>query len=139
MTPHLRRSIHFAAALALTGALAPAPPEPAADIKALAREQLKVIDEAVPVLKRLFENGRIGATDLDHSRWGRRRIEALRTSGAGKAELVAALESYLDQMKKDEQLQEQRKEIARASYAAVLEARYRRLEAEIWLAEEKAR
>jgi hypothetical protein len=139
MTPHLRRSILFPVSLALIGALAPAPAEPAADIKTLAREQLKVIDQAVGDLKQLVKAGNVSATDPGFSRWERRRIEALRASGAGKAELIASLESYVDQLKKDEQLRQQLHESGHASRVDIFEARYRRLEAEIWLAEEKAR
>jgi hypothetical protein len=139
MTPHLRRSIPFAVALALIGALAPAPAEPVADVKPLAQEQLKVIEQAVRDLKRLAETGNVVATDPGFSRWARRRVDALRTSGAGKAEMVAALEGYLDQMRKDEQLRQRLLDTGHASHTDVLDARYRRLEAEIWLIEEKAR
>jgi hypothetical protein len=139
MTPHLRRSILFAAALALTGALAPAPPEPANDIKALAREQVTLARQALQDLDRLYKGGEISVSDRAFPLWGQRLVQAVRTSGADKAEVVSSLENYLDQTKKLEQYARKAHEQGQATRVDVTEAQYRRLEAAIWLAEEKAR
>ena len=44
---------------------------------------------------------RIGIADPSFSLWGRRRLETLRKAGAGKAEIVAALEKYINNLKED--------------------------------------
>ncbi len=107
--------------------------------KALARQQLALIDRAEANLYELVRVGGVGMSDPAFSLWRHRRLEALRKAGAGKAESVAALEKYLRQSKEDEA----RAETMRARYEItqheVLDVRYRRLEAEIWLNEEKAR
>jgi hypothetical protein len=63
----------------------------------------------------------------------------LRKTGAGKAEMVAALEKEVDRLKKDEAIAKSRKESARGTEVEVRDVQFRRLEAEIWLNEEKAR
>ena len=40
--------------------------------------------------------------DPPFSLWGRRRLETLRKAGAGKAEIVAALEKYINNLKEEE-------------------------------------
>lgn len=120
-----------------------APPKAgASDIdanKALARQQLALIDRAETSLYELLRKGAVAMSDPAFSLWRHRRLEALRKAGAGKVEIVAALEKYLRQSKEDEARAETmsaRREIAQSD---VLDVRYRRLEAEIWLNEEKAR
>ena len=71
--------------------------------------------------------------------WGRRRLETLRKAGAGKAEIVAALEKYINDLKELEAIAKARKEAARATPLGVYEMQFLRMEAEIWLNEEKAR
>jgi hypothetical protein len=139
MTPHLRRSILFPVALTLTGALAPAPPEPAADVKALAREQIALARQALHDLEQMYKGGEVSLTDRAFPLWGQRLVQAVRTSGADKAEVVTTLENYLDQTKKFEQYAQAAHQKGLGSRVDVTEAQYRRLEAAIWLAEEKAR
>lgn len=107
--------------------------------QALAREQLALIDQALEVLRRLIKDGRISLSDPRFSLWERRRLETLRKAGAGKAEIVAALEKYVKTMKEDEALAKAMHESARGNMVDVYDARFRRMEAEIWLNEEKAR
>jgi hypothetical protein len=121
-----------------TGAVAPAVPDLAAN-RALARKQLAVIDEAWASLEELAMNARV---DLDGGTigwWGRRRLEALRKAGAGKAEIVAALERYINDLEKVQAIAKAKVEAARATPLGVYEIRFLRMEAEIWLNEEKAR
>ena len=73
------------------------------------------------------------------SLWGRRRLETLRKAGAGKAEIVAALEKYINSLKEEEAIAKARIEAARATQVDVYDVQFRRMEAEIWLNEEKAR
>ena len=82
---------------------------------------------------------RIGLADPSFSLWGRRRLETLRKTGAGKAEIVAALEKYLNSLKEDEAIAKAQYQSARATRVDVYDVQFRRMEAEIWLNEEKAR
>ena len=126
---------------------APAPPAGAggaavpdlAANRALAREQLALIDQALAMLDRLYQNATIRFSDPRFSLWARRKVETLRKAGAGKAEIVAALESYIDRLKQEEAVTENEHQAARATQVDVHDVRFRRLEAEIWLNEEKAR
>jgi hypothetical protein len=106
--------------------------------RAIAREQLALIDKALELL----EMGRTARSDFaapSFSLWGRRRVETLRRAGAGKAEIVAALESYINRLKQEEAVTEKEHQFGRATQVDVHDVRFRRLEAEIWLNEEKAR
>lgn len=107
--------------------------------QALAREQLALIDKAEETLRLLAQNGRISLRDAQLSLWSRRRIESLRNTGAGKAEIVAALEKYVEFLKQDEAIAQGMRERAQATMVEVYDAQYRRMEAEIWLNEAKAR
>jgi hypothetical protein len=107
--------------------------------RALARKQLALIDDAVDVLHKLAMSGRVSLSDPRYSLWGRRRLEALHKAGAGKTEIVAALEKYVDSLKIEEALAEQMKERAQGTHLDIYDVQFRRMEAEIWLNEEKAR
>ena len=107
--------------------------------RALAREQLALIDQALAMLDQLFQNSTIRFTDPRFSLWARRKVETLRKIGAGKAVIVAALESYIKRLKQEEAVTENDHRSARATQVDVHDVRFRRLEAEIWLNEEKAR
>src|SRR5690349_16056663 len=74
--------------------------------RALARQQLALIDQALAALHQRAQVGEIGLADPSFSLWGRRRLETLHKAGAGKAEIVAALEKYLNSLKEDEALAE---------------------------------
>ncbi len=108
--------------------------------RALARQQLALIDEALAMLHELARNARISISDPSFSIWGRRRLETLRKTGAGKAEIVAALEKYIDSLKEEEAIAKARYESCSShSSFDVYDVQFRRMEAEIWLNEEKAR
>ena len=48
--------------------------------------------------------------DPSFSIWGRRKLETLRKTGAGKAEIVAALEKYINSLKEEEAIAKARVE-----------------------------
>jgi hypothetical protein len=130
------------------GVLAAAAPEPPGKalpaplgINApLAKEQLKVIDQIIADLDRLLRGGEIGATDPGFILWSRRRVDALRASGASKAELNAALDQHLVRTKNREAwVKIQYTKDATGSRMDVLAAQYDRLQAEMWLNQEQAR
>jgi hypothetical protein len=118
------------------GTGAAAVPDLAAN-RALAREQLALIDQARDMLQRLYQNGR--AEYSSFAVWDRRKLESLRRMGAGKAEIIAALEQHIAIVKAEEKIAQALVASAKGTEMDVLEARYRRMEAEIWLNEEKAR
>jgi hypothetical protein len=118
-------------------------PPPAATVtvanKALARKQLALIDEAEATLRQLARDGRMNIADATFSLWGRRRLEALHRAGAGKAEIVAALEKYINTLEQEEAIAKAQVQAARGTLVGVNDVQFRRMEAEIWLNEEKAR
>jgi hypothetical protein len=120
-----------------------AAPPPAAAVtaanKALARKQLALIDEAEATLRQLVRDARMNIADASFSLWGRRRLETLHRAGAGKAEIVAALEKYIESLKEAEAYAEALHQSARGTLVGVYDVQFRRMEAEIWLNEEKAR
>jgi hypothetical protein len=107
--------------------------------RAIVREQLALIDEALEIQHNLARSGRLPINDPSFALWGRRKVETLRRAGAEKTEVIAALERYIGILKGEEALAKGMKEQARGTEAAVLDVRYRRMEAEIWLNEEKVR
>jgi hypothetical protein len=126
----------------------PAPPPAAAsgigvpDVaanQALARKQLTLIDEALELLDDSAQHGRVSIADPAFALWGRRRLETLHKAGAGKAEIVAALEKDIKRLEREEEIATAHMESARSTQLAVHDVRFRRMEAEIWLNEEKAR
>jgi hypothetical protein len=145
-TPERRNSLSVAV-IALCAALAPAPPEspaksppgPLAANIPLAREQLKLIDQIQGDHDRNFKNGELGATAPVFKLWARRKLDAIRATGAGKDRMVAELEGYLNFMRTQEaawKVLYQQDQATRADFAA---AQYERLEAEMLLNQEKAR
>ena len=120
------------------GAAAPAVPDVEAN-RALAREQLALIDGALATLHQMARNARIRLGDPSFSLWERRRLETLRRAGAGKAEIVAALQETIKRLNEYEAIAKARKEMAQGTEIDVNDVQFRRLEAEIWLNEEKAR
>ena len=147
MSKYQRRVGLLIAAVALVGALAPAAPEPPANSapeplavnKPLAAEQLKLIGLIVADMDRLVKGGQMTLGDPAINLWARRRVDALRATGASKAEMVAASEKYLDRMKIYENSRKGQYERDLATRADLLAAQYERLEAEMWLNQEKAK
>ena len=107
--------------------------------RALAREQLALIDEAWAMLNELARAGEISIADPSFSLWGRRKLETLRKAGAGKAEIIAELEKYVKELKEHEAIAKSRMEVPRRPAVDLRDVRFRRLEAEIWLNEERGR
>jgi len=129
-------------AVAVAGVGADAPPAPARDVpanRALVKEQLALIDKAVAGLERQAQGGDLRFTDPSFALWERRRLETLRAAGAGKTEMVAALEKYVDRMKTLETVVEKSYQLGRATILDLYDVQFRRTEAEIWLNQEKAR
>jgi hypothetical protein len=134
--------VALAGAMAFVASGAPTPDQaqakPLAVNKPLAEEQLKLIDQALAENDRLYRGGELSITSPAFTLWTRRRVDALRAAGAGKAEIVGALEQYVDRMKKCEGVMKELHQKDQATQADITDARYQRLEAEIWLNQAKA-
>jgi hypothetical protein len=66
-------------------------------------------------------------------------VETLHKAGAGKAEIVAALEKYINNLNEAEAIAKARQAAARGTRFDVYEIQFLCMEAEIWLNKEKAR
>jgi hypothetical protein len=107
--------------------------------KARAQEQLKLARQALRDLDLMHKGEGLSRTDPRFALWEHRQVEAIRATGAGKAELAAALENYLKRMKEQQRLAQLALEKDQGTRVDVWDAQYRVLEAEIWLDQEKAR
>lgn len=107
--------------------------------RAIAREQLALIDKAWDLQRRLARGSRVELNDASFAEWGRRRLATLRRAGARKPEIVTALEKYINDLKEDEIEAKDRLAHASGTQLAVYDVQFRRMEAEMWLNEEKAR
>lgn len=125
--------------IVLAGALAPAETPPTDANRAVAKEQLKLAREALIDLDLLYKGGEASIDDPRVIVWARRQVEALRASGASKAEVVAALEDYVKRMKTLEQVAKRQYRLDVVDRVRVHEAVYHVLEAEMWLNQEKTR
>ena len=136
--PH-RRAGFLIASVVLAGALAPAATQSEDRGKALAVEQLDLAQQALKDLDLLYKNGRMSLDGPKYDLWMRRRIEALRATGASKAEILTALDGYLKRLKELEGLVEGLHQKGQGTSVDVYDAKYRRLDAEMWRDREQAR
>ena len=123
---------------ALAAVLAPAASQAPDRKKSLAQEQLTLARQALQSLDQMYKNG----DPVDEARiavWERRQVEAVRDAGTSRAEFIAALEGYVKRMRDRQRIVEQRQQSGQAYFVDVLDAKYRVLEAEMWLNQEKAR
>lgn len=111
--------------------------------QAMAKVKLQLAQTALHAFAILERRGEVALTDPRFALWESRKVEALRESGAGKEELIKALERYVSQMKRISlaaavalQNGHQKPENARMD---MLDADYRVLEGEAWLNQEKSR
>ena len=125
--------------IVLAGALSTAQTPPSDANRAAAQEKLKLASKALHDLELLWKGGEASIDDPRAIVWERRKVEAVRDSGASKAEVVAAIEAYLKRMKDLEQKAKNRVRKGETDRVGVHEAAYRVLEAELWLCREKAR
>ena len=87
----------------------------------------------------MHKNGQVSPDDPRIAVWERRQVEAVRDAGTGRSEFIAALEGYVKRMRDRQRIVEELHRAARVAFVDVLDAKYRVLEAEMWLNQEKAR
>jgi hypothetical protein len=124
---------------ALAAALASAASQPPDPNKALAREQLGLARQALSDLDRLFKNGEMAASDPRFALWEHRQVEAVRDAGASRAESLAAIEALVKRLGDRQRIVEEGYRRGQVPRVAIYDAKYRALEAEVWLNQEKAR
>jgi hypothetical protein len=124
---------------ALAAALAPAASQAPDPKKALAQEQLGLARQALSDLDRMYKGGEVALDDPRFAVWERRQVEAVRDAGASRAEFIAALEDYVKRLRDRQRLVEEGDRRTQVSRVDVHDAKYRVLEAEMWLNQEKAR
>ena len=107
--------------------------------KSLAQEQLGLARQALEVLDQMHMNGQVSPDDPRIAVLQRRQVEAVRDAGTGRAEFIAALEGYVKRMRDRQRIVEEGQRAAQVAFVDVLDAKYRVLEAEMWLNQEKAR
>jgi hypothetical protein len=134
-----KRSAFAIAVLALGGSLAPAAPEQSDPNVALAREQLALIDRAFKDMDMMKTGGQLNLSDAKFALWGRRQLEALHAARAGKNDIIRILTRYRERMKTNEEYVKHAHQAGEATRIELYDAEYRRLEAEMWLNEERAR
>jgi hypothetical protein len=113
-------------------------PEAPAD-RTLAREQLNLARKALEDLNRLAGAGEARFSDTMFALWEQRQLDALRASGASKAEIIAELETDLaglDKQLRDVKRLYETKKVARID---VMELQYRRNDMQMRLSQERAR
>ncbi len=121
-----------------SGAVDTVAPEIAANRK-IAKEQLALIDSALQMLRTRAREGNTRMNDPAFSVWGQRKLETLRRAGATKAEIIAELQKYIQNLKEDHAMAVALHQQGRGTVIDEIDVRYRLMEAEIWLNEEKAR
>jgi hypothetical protein len=131
--------------LALGGLLAGGPaalaaPREARRSTAVAQARLKLAQEALAAVHANIGRGGFGPGGRDPvAIWSRRRLEARFELSTTKGDRVAAAQEHFDEMKGLEQLLERLHKVGEGDQLALMDAEYRRLEAESWLEQEKAK
>ena len=96
----------FLAVGALVAALAPAASQAPDPRKSLAQEQLGLARQALSDLDRMYKDGMVTPSDPSFALWERRQAEAVRDSGASRAEYISALESCVKHLRDREKIVE---------------------------------
>lgn len=116
---------------------AKAPQKPADKLKDLIKAKLEAAKLECESRMKEFQDGRGTLDILVHS--SRRLLESEREVGDSKEHLLTALETHFRLMKEIEEVNQERFNAGRISIMDVAQARYYRLEAEIWLERARAK
>ena len=136
--PHsTRRAVLTLAGALAAGHAATAVAADTAEPSSTGQARLKLAREALETARAQVARGRFRPGERDPlSIWSRRRFESRLDLARTKAERVAAAQEHLDEMKATEQHVTREAEAGEVDRLAVMEAQYRRLEAESWLERE---
>lgn len=92
--------------------------------KELARDEVKLADEAIRAAWEAFRAGRVNLAGARVDRWSLRRVESLRETGASSKKLVAAWQLHRDQMEALAKLAKSHYDSGQATLLDHLEAQY---------------
>ena len=104
----------------------------------LIKQRLAVVEKVNEVIKAAIVSEEIGALDQQVSDWSVRTMDAERDAASDHVGHVAAVERHVTRKKKMETAAKQLLEAGDVNELDVANAQWNRLEAEGWLAEEKA-
>ena len=111
------------------------PPATPSSIEQLFRDRYEVADHAYALAMIGHQQGQELGNDAMN--WLRLRANARRGLREGKAERIAFIKEYLRELQNHEAFEERLKQQSLVDADTVLFARYERLDAEIWLAQEE--
>jgi hypothetical protein len=105
-----------------------------------AQARLKLAQEALAAVRANIGRGEFGPGGRDPiAIWSRRRLDARFELSATKLERIAAAQEHLEEMKGLEQILDRMSKAGEVDQLIRMDAEYRRLEAESWLEQEKAK
>jgi hypothetical protein len=134
-----RRALLGLAGVLAGGHAALAAPQDSQEIKVAAEARLKLVREAMEVVRVNLNRGQFNPGERDPIYiWSRRRLEARLDMSTTKAERVAAAQEHLDEMKAVAELIKRVNEAGDVDRLVQMDADYRFLEAVSWLAREKS-
>lgn len=107
---------------------------------ATAEARLKLTTTALEAVRTNLGRGRFNPGERDPIViWSRRRMEARLDLSTSRAERIAAAQENLDEMKAMELVVARMHEAGEIDRLALLDSQYRRLEAETWLEQQRAK
>ncbi|MHC5543906.1 hypothetical protein ACYOEI_37235, partial [Singulisphaera rosea] len=107
---------------------------------ALAEARLKLAQKAIEAVRVNIDRGNINPASRDPIViWSRRRMEARLALSTSKTARLAAIEEHVEEMKRLETILDQLSKVDEVEPLSIMDARYRRLEAEDLLEQEKAK
>jgi hypothetical protein len=140
MTRHSRRALLAMAGLMAGGQVVRAAQEPTQGPSANAQARLKLAMTAIEAVRTAVGRGRFNAGERDPIViWSRRRLEAKIDMSTSKTERVAAAQEHLDEMRKMEESVARLTAAGELDRLSLMDAQYRRLEAEKWLEQQKTK
>ena len=113
--------------------------ETPSDIKELKQAKVQTAREALQALDVQLKAGRVAPFDSAFATWTKRLLDAELALCENKADRLAAHEKYLKYVKELEGFVNEQFKARTCSIVNLKEAQYRRLEAELWLAEAKTK
>jgi hypothetical protein len=140
MTRHSRRALLAMAGLLAGGQVVRAAQEQPRGSSANAESRLKLATAAIDAVRAVVSRGRFTAGERDPIViWARRRLEAKIDLSKSKAERIAAAQEHVDEMRKLEEVVAHLSAAGELDRLSVMDAQYRRLEAEHWLEQQKSK
>lgn len=105
-----------------------------------AEARLKLATAAIEAVRLAVSRGRFTAGERDPIViWSRRRLEAKIDLSMTKPERIAAAQEHVDEMRKLEEIVTRLNDAGELDRLTLMDAQYRRLEAENWLEQQKAK